>query len=407
MINKILDSKIFYIVLSVFAAILLWLYVGEQDDATLWTRDIPITFTGEDVLAEQGLMIVHRADETIDLRLQARRTVLKELSNKTVSIQADVSQITAPGQHSISYTISYPSNVQPSSVSVIDRSEYVIDVQVVQLTRKTIPVEAEFTGSLAEGYLAGDIACTPSALEISGEESAVSRVDHAVIQFGSAGLSETFSQAMPYTLVDADGKPVDTSNIRLELDTVLVTMPVEIVKEIPLIVYVKEGGGATERDAEITIEPGSIQVSGERSVLEPLNQIILDTIDLSQVVSSATYNITIPLNSALTNLSGVTEAKVTVRINGLATRTVECTDIEAVNRPAGYTTDVVTQSIQVVLRGTEEAVAAIQDHNVRVVADLSTISTASGTYTVPAQVYVDGVDDVGAVGEYKIVVSIH
>jgi hypothetical protein len=48
----------------------------------------------------------------------------------------------------------------------------------------------------------------------------------------------------------------------------------------------------------------------------------------------------------------------------------------------------------------------IFDYNIRIVADLSDIKEATGNYTLPAKVYLDGYGGAGIVGEYKVVVSI-
>ena len=131
-------------------------------------------------------------------------------------------------------------------------------------------------------------------------------------------------------------------------------------------------------------------------------------IDLSQIYTQEEYTIPIQLDSELTNVSGVTQATVTIKISGLTTRTleVETGSIEQINVPEGYTADVVTQTFQVQIRGEDaDAVAAVIPSQLRVVADLSGV-TATGSQTVPAQVYLDGSSDMGVVGSYRVSVSV-
>ena len=66
---------------------------------------------------------------------------------------------------------------------------------------------------------------------------------------------------------------------------------------------------------------------------------------------------------------------------------------------------VVTSTLSVTLRGTSTALAQVNEENLRVVADLKNVSDADGVYTVPATVYVDGLD-VGAVGSYQVTVRL-
>ena len=44
--------------------------------------------------------------------------------------------------------------------------------------------------------------------------------------------------------------------------------------------------------------------------------------------------------------------------------------------------------------------------NIRVVADLTEYADASGTIEVPVKVYVDGIEHVGAVGDYTVSVTL-
>ena len=78
-----------------------------------------------------------------------------------------------------------------------------------------------------------------------------------------------------------------------------------------------------------------------------------------------------------------------------------------VKTPDGFTGESVTQSLQVLVRGTAEALDLVFSHNLRVVADLSETDVSVGRYTVPVKVYLANTSDVGVVGsDYKIVVDI-
>ncbi len=50
--------------------------------------------------------------------------------------------------------------------------------------------------------------------------------------------------------------------------------------------------------------------------------------------------------------------------------------------------------------------ASVTASQLRIVADLENVVTATGTQTVPVKVYLGNRSDVGVVGEYNIVVSI-
>lgn len=408
--NRLRNCNAFYMVLSILAAIILWLYVDlvNQPDIEQEYIGIPVVFEGEEALAENGLMLLHDGTETVDLTISAKRATHQKLNRNNIVITAKVDTINSVGSKSLRYTYSFPSTVSNSEVDVVDRSVYSIDVNVVRLLTKSIPLQGEFTGSLAEGYQAGEFSFDPLMIEVSGEESLVESIDHARVTLSEQGLSSAYTGELPYVLVDGDGQPVDSKHLSCDVDRVDVTFPVVILREIPLSVDFIAGGGAGRDNVTWQISPSYITVSGEQSILEPLREIIVGAVDLSKVVSSGTYSFEIPLYSELSNVSGETHATVDVAVNmdGLATTTLETTEIELINLPENCRVTPVTNSIQVLLRGKEESLPLVMTHNLRAVADLSNVTASAGRYTVPVTVYVDGFSDVGAVGEYRITVSI-
>ncbi|MEM5781448.1 MAG: CdaR family protein, partial [Lawsonibacter sp.] len=75
------------------------------------------------------------------------------------------------------------------------------------------------------------------------------------------------------------------------------------------------------------------------------------------------------------------------------------------NVPNGYSVTSATQVRTVVVRGKEEALGNIDVSQLRIVADMSDITTV-GTYSVPVKVFLDANSSVGVIGDYSIVVKI-
>ena len=413
MMKKLTDSRWFYILVSILMAFVLWVYVGKEANpiATGTIRNVQVVFSGLDVLEERGLMISDGASQTVSLNIQARREVFKRLSQGDVTVTVDVSGITEPGEQSIPITtriISYPRSI--TSTDAIDlryTSPAAVDFTVSRWETKEVDVLAVFEGSVAEGYQRGEITVTPQRISVSGPEELVEQVDHAQVTIAQEGLTETYSEQCSYSLVDLDGGVVSSSNLKTDPESVLVTLPVEVLKEVPLTVNLIDGGGATAENAKVTIEPAdTIMVSGSQSDLEGLKEISLGDIDLSDVYGTNTFVKEIELSPELTNVSGITEVTVTVTIQGLATRTMKVDNIEIINTPGGYEAEAITKSCSVLIRGPEEEVNKVTESQLRIVADLSNTDPSTGSRTVPVKVYLDGSSEVGVVGDYSISVSL-
>ena len=81
--KKILDSKALYVVLSVLLAFAAWLFVTSKDSTKDSERfaNLPVEFTGEEILEERGLMIVNR-DVKATITVQASPMVLAVLKRE-------------------------------------------------------------------------------------------------------------------------------------------------------------------------------------------------------------------------------------------------------------------------------------------------------------------------------------
>ena len=83
---------------------------------------------------------------------------------------------------------------------------------------------------------------------------------------------------------DKDGNKLTPKEITGNYDTVSVSMPVLMNKDLPLTVSLVGGAGATEDNCVVEIEPKSIQVAGDTTVLQTLNQLVVATGDLLSLI---------------------------------------------------------------------------------------------------------------------------
>lgn len=210
---------------------------------------------------------------------------------------------------------------------------------------------------------------------------------------------------VPYTLRDAEGNEVSMEGLELETDTVSVTVNINMTKEVPLTVSANYGAGATEDNTRITVNPESIMISGDSSVVDAINSISIATIDTTSFSASVTDEYDIILPDGVTNLTGTTSADVTVEVLGLETRSFTVNNISYTGLPEGYTAEVITQSLPVTLRGSAADLDAIRAENLTAVADLSEVSH-TGDMTVTVRIRVDGFPNTGAIGSYQIAISV-
>lgn len=424
--KKILDSKILYVVLSILLSLAAWLFVTSRDEnrENRPFTNLPVNFSGAEMLEDRELMIVN-PNVTASIRVRATPLILATLNETPPKLNASVSNINMEGRHTVNYTVELPSGVSQNDVEITyGTGGSAVIVEVARALSRKVRIEGEFKGSVAEGYLAGDkddFRFDPAEITVSGRADLVNQVSHAKVTITRENLTETVSESLPFQLIGASGDPLEGLDVACDVDAIYTVFPIKATAEIPLTIKVIEGGGLKERDVSINKSVDSIVVAGSREAVDALvgqGDIILTTIDLAELDDETVENgsertIAIPLDDRLENVSGITEVKVTLKVNKrVETRTFEVTSrISTINAPEGWTPAVVTKMLPVRVRGTRALLDELTEESIRVVADLRDVSQTAGQYTVEASIYLDGpgtVTDMGVVNpnSYSIVVSL-
>ena len=404
-------NKVLYIALSLLIAIVFWLYVDDVQGSKISETyyRIPIEFIGaEDTLPNRGLMLTEGEDITIDLKLSGPRILISGLDKSGIGIQVDLTNISAVGTYTLNYEILFPDNVDRSRISREYASRSMVTVKIEELYTKTVPVEVSVSGEVADGYIymAERLVLDPANLVVSGREKDVEKVAAARIKLDLTGATSSISRKFDYELLDAEGNVIEAEGIRLSDNQIQVDAPVYLVKTLNLTVKFKESPGSSLEDVDWKLEQNTVEVAGEAASLENKEDILLGEIDLSSLLSDTEMVLDISLPAGTVNLSGYTTTTLTITFSdNLATKALSVSNISAVGLSEGQSFDRLTSSVEVMLRGPADEVEQVTAEDVRVVVDLEEY-TSNGTYSVPAMVFVDGYDNVGAIGSCSVACKI-
>ena len=409
LIEKITSSRTLLIIISCLAAIVLWLYVEsvENIDADRTISGIPLNYIGEaDILADRQLIVMNKDAQTVDITLYGKRRDVYAINRDDISVSVDLTDIRSTGTVDRIYDITFSQDVNSKDIYILDKNPAYVTVEIDRMSSRQVEIRSESNITVAENYMAEPLEFSPSQITVSGPEEVINRIAYAKVLVERENLNKTVTSTLGYTLVDEDGAEVVSNELSASTDKVEVTIPVVMYKDVVLRAELIEGGGASESDAVVKIEPASITLSGDAELLSGLNQISLTSIDLASFDESMSGTYSIPIPNGLTNLSGTTEASVNVSLKNLAIKRIVASNIEFINVSEGYEATKVTQYLDVRVRGPQAIVDLINAYNIRIVGDLSQYGQAAGRYAVEAKVYIDGYSDAGVVGEYTVVVSL-
>lgn len=407
--RKIYNSRAFWAVVSLLASLTIWVYVTsmQADEFTHTFHNVRLELVGEDALRDSKNMVITDLDtNTVTVELVGPRRIIAAWDSSDIVARVDVSKLSRSAYTSQSYFLSYPDGTDASAISINRKTPDTVSFLVSPLSNKTIQVRGSFDGSLAEGFTAESPIFEPASITISGPEAYIKNITHAWVSFGQDDISSTYKVDTGFVLMDENGEQCSVAGLSFSDDIITATLPILMVKDVPLSVELIEGAGATKANTKLKIEPESITLAGDSAILSGMNKIILDTIDLRDFATTFAETYTIPMDNELKNLTGATEATVKLEVVDLETRSFKVKNISFTNVTEGYEAVLISESIEVLIRGTAEQLDNLKEEHIRAVADLTDYDESTGNFMPVVKIVVDGIPDVGAIGENTVSIEI-
>ena len=401
-----MKSKIGSMILSVFLAFGLWMYVITQVSPNHeWTyNDIKLQIDGETLLRERNLIITGMSSDTVDLTLAGNRSDLNQLNSSNITLRVDMTKIYDPGTHTIDYSISYPSNVAGNAFTRVNQHPESITVTVERLERKLVPVVIIYQGKVDDGYVVrrGDIQLSNEEIQVSGPASVVERITQAVIVVELDGQTESIQQDYRFTLCDQEGNAVDSHLITVNAETVHVDLTIHRYKQVALTVTIVDGGGASRETVSVKIDPEIIQISGSDIALEQVGDSInLGTINLADYETDTKLTFQIPAIDGITNDSGKTEVTVDLKFNNLSTTEISVENFTVTGVPQGHRAEVITEKLIIKVRGPAALISQLKSEDVIATVDFTNGEAGQSTYRVTIT-FKEGFEALGVLGKPSV-----
>ena len=424
-------TRMIYLLLAAVVAIGIWFYVDTYGDngsafpARQEVSDIPIEYTGEAALAEQGLMLLRDGTtDSVDLTFEGPRLLVSQLDRSKIRISANLSDIKTAGVQTVNYSYAFlddagratfPARQKFAQATIFSRSVDTATVNISELYRKEIDVRCELIGRVASGYSAGQLQMSPSSVEIQGLESDIASISYAKISLNlGSGAEESVSETLECQFYDENDEPVEPEHFTPITTQIQVTLPVYVTKELTLEIDFTDTAGARMRNVSYEIDPQTVTVTGEASRLKNVTSITLGGFNLMNLVNAGvttqptyhSYAVIVP--DGCENESGISRATLKISFKDMTYGTVTTTRFSATGNslPEGKNVEILTESLDVSVFGPKDAVEALTGVNLLVTPDLSDYGAASGVYTVPALVSLRSGFDIGILGTYQIRVNI-
>jgi YbbR domain-containing protein len=383
-------------ILSVIAAILLWLVVLNVNDAVTSKqfRNIKVNTINMEAITDQGQTVrVEDGTDTVDLTVYARRTVLDKLKASDFTATADMQKDLSYGSM-VKIEVSYNGNYAIDKIQQ-SRENVLVSIEEEVTEQFKVTVVDTNNGKLSDGLVIGSMIPEQSLVEITGPASVVDRIKRVEAHINTAGITGTQVRTCNLKLMNSDGDEIDGTYLQYigkdsefavtisTLNTKLVGISFDISEAAP------EGYGLTAiayKPETVTIAGQKSQISGiynlniPASALNPdgLTGSVEQTVDISQYLPEG---ITIPEEEDR-------EIVVTMDITAHDTKnyTFTAEQIHYENLPENMELDLSgSTSLEISVSGLAADLAELTSSEIKPTVDLSDISKA-GTYTVPVHV---------------------
>lgn len=390
--DKLKNNLGLKIIALVFAVFLWWAVVNIDDPIDTKQFIVDAAVTNPEVITNAGKSYQILDDtKTITVTVKARRKVLDEIKSSYIVATADLREMQDSSvpirikvigfEGSYESVTAYPQNIQ---------------VSVENTQKKTFPITTVSTGSPRDGYVVGSMTASPKTVDISGPESAVSKISKVVAKVDVSEMSTDTTIETELIYYDAADNRIDKSLLSSNCDKNGVTVSVDIWHTKKVNVQfdtsnIKPAEGYVFTGIEV--EPQTIRVAGTTEQLNALAQLEINAEELKKTDVSANEEVIIDITKHLPDgiiMADSDESSVVVRIlvekAGTKSILLPVGSIQIENAPSKFNLEKgPEQEVELQFSGATEALETLSSEKITATVDLKEL-TAEGTYTVKVQI---------------------
>lgn len=388
--RKMLTNNLSLKLLSVVAAVMLWLVIVNMNDQPTYQdfSGIRVTMLNEDAVTDKDKVYrIEDNSDIISIRVWARRSVLEKLSPDDFIATADMEKnIKYDNLVGIEVTCS-DRNVRTTDI-IKSRENVVISVEDASSEQFNVVVKKN--GTEGEGYVVGTAVPEQSLIQISGPASIIARIRRVEADLNVTGFTTDQTKNCTLKVLDNEGKEVDTTYLEYNGKTTGMNVHVTMLKKKTVRLQVEHTGtpGDGYSFQELTFKPDTLVIAGTVEDIADLKEIVIpgEAVNIDGITEDTQMNVDLtkylPENIRLVNEADASVAvQVTLEKKQGKTITIPVSEIEIQNKPRGLEVEFGSlKEVEIVVMGTSAELAELDEDEISVSLDLAAYSK-TGTYT--------------------------
>jgi YbbR domain-containing protein len=338
-------------VLSLFIAILLWIYVINIQNPEIKRdiEDVPIQIVNVDVLASYGLILDDHEDMTTTVKIKGKQEAVKKLSKNDIKAFVDLKDCTVAGR--ISFPIEYSmAGVQGVKAEGLPDK---IDLQIEKYTQAQKAVDIVMLGNNNKQAMYEVQSVKPNMVTISGPESLIKNIHSVKVFVDVTNQQKDISVVKKYKVFNSRGSDVtDSRALVKDNQSIQVDINYYKAKEVPVLLNISGQVAEGYYIAQTKVEPEKIVVFGQADKVDMINNISTSELNILNAAKGLSKELKLMSPKTLkTNYNGVIKASLDIQKEQLKTIDLNNADINMLNPSDKYEYKILTSKIQINLAG--------------------------------------------------------
>ncbi|MCI9680352.1 MAG: hypothetical protein HFI26_03080 [Lachnospiraceae bacterium] len=378
--------------LSVIAAIMLWLIIVSIDDPVTYQdfSGIRVTMLNEDAVTDKDK--VYRIEDNSDIisvRVQARRSILEKLSSEDFTATADMEK-NIKLDNLVGIEVSCSSRkVRSSDVLNITKSRENVVIRIEDASSEQFNVLVNEIGQEGEGYMVGTAMPEQSLIQISGPASVIAEIRRVVVDLNKTGFTSDQVKNCEIKIYDNANNPIDTTYLEYNGKTTGMNVHVTMFKKKTVRLRVDYTGtpGDGYSFQELTFKPETLEIAGTAENIADLREISIpgEAVNIEGITEDTQINVDVtkylPENIRLADDKDASVAvAVTLEKKQGKTIGIPVSEIELRNIPKGFNVSFGDlDEVEIIVMGTSAQLAELSEDVINVSLELEEYSKA-GSY---------------------------
>ncbi len=378
--------------LSVIAAIMLWLIIVSIDDPVTYQdfSGIRVTMLNEDAVTDKDK--VYRIEDNSDIisvRVQARRSILEKLSSEDFTATADMEK-NIKLDNLVGIEVSCSSRkVRSSDVLNITKSRENVVIRIEDASSEQFNVLVNEIGQEGEGYMVGTAMPEQSLIQISGPASVIAEIRRVVVDLNKTGFTSDQVKNCEIKIYDNANNPIDTTYLEYNGKTTGMNVHVTMFKKKTVRLRVDYTGtpGDGYSFQELTFKPETLEIAGTAENIADLREISIpgEAVNIEGITEDTQINVDVtkylPENIRLADDKDASVAvAVTLEKKQGKTIGIPVSEIELRNIPKGFNVSFGDlDEVEIIVMGTSTQLAELSEDAINVSLELEEYSKA-GSY---------------------------